>query len=74
MACRHNNWLYRSGLDPLSATNLCYGKNISYTELYLDCNEFDETGKNFARLYGETIKLHETTNDKDFLKNALEEK
>ena len=43
-------------------------------ELYLDCNEFDETGKNFARLYGETIKLHETTNDKDFLKNALEEK
>lgn len=43
-------------------------------ELYLDCNEFDETGKNFARLYGETIKLHETTDDKDFLKNALEEK
>ena len=27
-----NNWLYRSGLDPLSATNLCYDKNISYTE------------------------------------------
>ena len=24
VACRHNNWLYRSGLDPLSATNLCY--------------------------------------------------
>ena len=23
-ACRSNNWLYRSGLDPLSATNLCY--------------------------------------------------
>ena len=22
--CRYNNWLYRSGLDPLSATNLCY--------------------------------------------------
>ena len=20
----YNNWLYRSGLDPLSATNLCY--------------------------------------------------
>ena len=33
MACEHNNWLYRSGLDPLSVTNLCYGKNISYTEL-----------------------------------------
>jgi len=23
-ACRHNNELNRSGLDPLSATNLCY--------------------------------------------------
>ena len=40
-------------------------------ELYLDCNEFDEIGKNFARLYGETIRLHETTNDQDFLKKAL---
>ncbi len=39
-------------------------------ELYLDCDEFDETGKNFARLYGETIKLHETTNEKDFLKKV----
>ena len=24
--CRYNNRLYRSGLDPLSATNLCYDK------------------------------------------------
>ena len=33
-AVRHqpNNWLYRSGPDPLSATNLCYGNYISYTE------------------------------------------
>ena len=27
-----NKRLYRSGLDPLSATNLCYGNYISYTE------------------------------------------
>ena len=26
VACGHNNWLYRSGFDPLSATNLCYDK------------------------------------------------
>ena len=43
-------------------------------ELYLDCNEFYESGKTFARLYGETITLHETTNDKDFLKRTLGEK
>ena len=30
----HNNWLYRTRLDRVSATNLCYDKNISYTELY----------------------------------------
>ena len=40
-------------------------------ELYMDCNDFDEIGKNFARLYGDTVKLHETTNDKDFLKKEL---
>ena len=33
VGCEHNNWLYRSGLNPLSATNLCYGKYISYTKL-----------------------------------------
>ena len=30
MDWRHNNGLYRSGLDPLSATNLLLGENISY--------------------------------------------
>ena len=30
--CRYNNWLYRRQLDCLSATNLCYGNYISYTE------------------------------------------
>jgi len=30
----HINWLYRRQLDCLSATNLCYDKNITYTELY----------------------------------------
>ena len=43
-----------------------------YLEIYLDCNEFDEQGKNVARLYGETIRLYETTKDKDFINNAIE--
>ena len=34
VVCEHNNWLYRRQLDCLSATNLCYDKNITYTELY----------------------------------------
>ena len=46
--------------------------NNDYLELYLDCNEFDEQGKNVARLYGETIRLYETTKDKDFINNAIE--
>ena len=32
VGCEHNKRLYRSGPDPLSATNLCYGNYISYTE------------------------------------------
>ena len=30
-------------------------------ELYLDCNDFDESGKNYARLYGDTVILEETS-------------
>ena len=32
-----NNWLYRSGLDPLSATNLCY-KNYELNQKLEFCN------------------------------------
>ncbi len=46
--------------------------NSEEVELYLDCNEFSEEGKNFARLYGETNKLYETTEDKNFINNAIE--
>ena len=32
---KHNIWLYRSGLDPLSVTNLCSGKMTSNSNFYL---------------------------------------
>ena len=41
-------------------------------ELYLDCNQFNDAGKNFARLYGDTVKLQNTTNDRYFFNNARE--
>ena len=62
-AVRHqpNNWLYRSGLDPLSATNLCYA--IYYTTVhaivdpkYFLCNTNYEYL--FSSSYGEYRCLH----------------
>ena len=35
MGCEHNNWLYRSGLDLLSATNFCYGNYINFSDTFL---------------------------------------
>ena len=33
----HNNWLYRSGLDPLAATNLCYTMKFSSSQTNFLC-------------------------------------
>lgn len=46
--------------------------NSKEAEIYLDCNEFSEEGKKIGRLYGETKKLYETTNDINFINNAIE--
>ena len=40
VACEPNNWLYRSGLDPLSATNLCYVIILLTVLYYLQQNQF----------------------------------
>lgn len=46
--------------------------NSKEAEIYLDCNELSEEGKKIGRLYGETKKLYETTNDNNFINNAIE--
>ena len=42
-------------------------------KLYLDCKKFSMEGKNFGRLYGETVILHDTTNDRNYFQKSLDE-
>lgn len=41
-------------------------------KLYLDCKKFSMEGKRFGRLYGATVTLHDTTNDRNYFQKSLD--
>lgn len=40
--------------------------------LFLDCKKFSSEGKNFARLYGDSIELQDTSDDMNYFKKVID--
>lgn len=56
--------------------NHAYGwidSDLENPTLFLDCKKFSSEGKNYARLYGASIELHETSDDNNFFEKAIDE-